>query len=52
MHDGSLATLTDVVEFYRRGGNANAHLSDDLRPLEMTDEDVANLVAFLEALSR
>ena len=52
VHDGSLATLTDVVEFYRRGGGANASLSPDLRPLDLTDEDVAHLVAFLEAQSR
>lgn len=52
MHDGSLTTLTDVVEFYRQGGNANGQLSADLRPLDLSDEDVAHLVAFLEALSR
>lgn len=52
MHDGSLGTLTEVVEFYRKGGNANASRSPDLQPLDLTDEDVAHLVAFLEALSR
>ena len=52
MHDGTLATLRDVVEFYRRGGNANANKSPHLVPLELSDTDVDNLVAFLEALSR
>jgi len=52
MHDGSLATLADVVEFYRRGGNDNPNRDPKLRPLELTDEDAAHLVAFLEALSR
>ena len=52
MHDGSLATLEEVVEFYREGGHANGNLSEHMKPLELTDEDVAHLVAFLEALSR
>ena len=53
MHDGSLATLEEVVEFYRRGGNPNPGLSEKIKPLDdMTDEDAANLVAFLKALTR
>jgi len=52
MHDGSLETLGDVVAFYRRGGNRNAHIAPELRPLDLTDEDAKNLVAFLRALSR
>ena len=51
MHDGSLATLAEVVEFYRRGGHPNSHLDERVRPLDMTDEDAFNLVAFLRALS-
>jgi cytochrome c peroxidase len=52
MHDGSLATLEDVVQFYRTGGQANSHLAPELAPIEMDDADAANLVAFLRALSR
>ena len=52
MHDGSLATLNDVVEFYKRGGNANDHLDPLLKPVEFTDADVAALIALLQALSR
>jgi cytochrome c peroxidase len=52
MHDGSLATLADVVQYYKRGGNPNDHLDPKLAPLELSDDDVAALVAFLEALSR
>ena len=52
MHDGSLATLEEVVEFYRGGGHANPHLDPVLEPVELTDADAANLVAFLRALSR
>ena len=51
MHDGSLATLRDVVEHYRRGGNPNPALSPLIRPLELSDADVDHLVAFLQCLS-
>jgi len=52
MHDGSLATLEEVVEFYRDGGLPNPNLSDRIAPIRLTDREAANLVAFLEALSR
>lgn len=51
MHDGSLATLKDVLEFYKRGGNPNDHLDPLLQPVEFSDADVTALIAFLEALS-
>lgn len=51
MHDGSLATLEEVVEFYRVGGRPNDRLDPLLEPIEMTPADAANLVAFLRALS-
>jgi len=52
MHDGSLATLEEVVAFYRQGGRPSTNLDARIAPLDMTDEDAANLVAFLRALSR
>lgn len=52
MHDGSVKTLEEVVAFYRRGGNKNPSLDPLLVPLDLTDEDASNLVAFLKALSR
>jgi len=52
MHDGSVATLEDIVAFYRGGGHANPGLDPVLAPLDMSAEDAANLVAFLKALSR
>lgn len=52
MHDGSLATLADVVAFYRRGANPNPWLDAEIAPIDMTDRDAENLVAFLKALSR
>jgi cytochrome c peroxidase len=50
MHDGSEATLMDVVNFYDRGGNKNDWLSEEIRPLNLSEQDKADLVAFLEAL--
>ena len=51
MHDGSLATLEEVIEFYDRSGNPNSHLDSELRPLHLTAEEKQALVAFLQALS-
>lgn len=51
MHDGSLATLRDVVEFYSRGGNPNPHRSPRVRPLGLSPRDVDAVVAFLETLN-
>lgn len=54
MHDGSLATLRDVVEFYSRGGNADAlpHPDPELAKLDLSENDKRHLIAFLEALSQ
>ncbi len=51
MHDGSLATLADVVERYNGGGIPNPHLDNELRPLHLTTEEKQELVAFLRSLS-
>ncbi|MFC1562520.1 cytochrome-c peroxidase [candidate division KSB1 bacterium] len=57
MHDGSLETLRDVVEHYDHGGvteeddPVNDFLSGGIRPLNLTDEQIDDLVAFLEALT-
>jgi cytochrome c peroxidase len=51
MHDGSVATLTDVVEFYNGGGRANPSLDHRIRPLGLTAAERADLVAFLGALT-
>jgi cytochrome c peroxidase len=50
MHDGSLASLRDVVEFYNRGGLANPWRSARLGPLGLSSQEVDDLVAFLNAL--
>jgi cytochrome c peroxidase len=50
MHDGSIATLEEVVAFYDSGGGANPNIDPRLKPLGLTDEEKAALVAFLRAL--
>jgi cytochrome c peroxidase len=50
MHDGSIATLREVVELYNRGGTKNPWLSAKIFPLGLTDEEMNALVAFMEAL--
>ena len=51
MHDGSLATLEDVVDYYDKGGNPNPGLDSDLHPLHLTGEEKHALVRFLRSLS-
>ena len=57
MHNGSLATLTDVVEFYNTGGHINGqaqnnpYLSDSIRPLNLDDQQKQELVEFMKALT-
>jgi cytochrome c peroxidase len=51
MHDGSLATLADVIEFYDKGGNANPHLDREIRPLRLTAQEKSALAAFLAAMN-
>ena len=51
MHDGSIATLADVVDFYDRGGRANPRLDPELRPLALGAEEKRDLVAFLRSLT-
>jgi len=57
MHDGSLKTLEEVVDFYNNGGRVNPDdpltpfLSGGIKPLDLSDEEKADLVAFLESLT-
>jgi cytochrome c peroxidase len=57
MHDGSLETLEDVVEFYDNGGRLRADdpvspfLSGGIRPLGLTEREERDLVEFLKALT-
>jgi len=51
MHDGSLKTLKDVVDFYAGGGNSSPSLDKEMRSLALSAQDRADLVQFLEALT-
>jgi cytochrome c peroxidase len=51
MHDGSLATLEDVVEFYDRGGIDNPQKDPLLKPLGLSLTEKQALVAFLRSLT-
>jgi cytochrome c peroxidase len=57
MHDGSVATLREVVVHYKNGGVTNEgdpindFLDGGMRPLNLTDQDIDDLVAFMEALT-
>jgi len=51
MHDGSLKTLDEVVDFYDKGGLPNKNLDQKIKKLNLTDQDKKDLVAFLNALS-
>lgn len=51
MHDGSLASLRDVLEFYNRGGVPNEALDPLIRPLGLSDAEIDDLLAFLQSLT-
>jgi cytochrome c peroxidase len=51
MHNGAFATLQQVVEFYNRGGIANENLDPLIKPLNLTEPEIADLTVFLESLT-
>ncbi|WP_081733850.1 cytochrome-c peroxidase [Methylomonas sp. 11b] len=51
MHDGSLPTLRKVVEFYNDGGIPNPNIAPGIRPLFLTDQEITDIVSFLESLT-
>jgi cytochrome c peroxidase len=51
MHDGSLATLEDVVDFYSDGGRPNPYLDPEIRPRNLTAEEKRAVAAFLRSLT-
>jgi cytochrome c peroxidase len=51
MHDGSLSTLREVIDFYNAGGGKQQPKSMLLRKLNLTEKERSDLVAFLESLS-
>lgn len=51
MHDGSVATLSEVIELYNRGGVARESRSVLIFPLHLSEDEKADLIAFLETLT-
>ncbi len=50
MHDGSLKSLEQVVDFYDRGGGPNPALDSRIQPLGLSDDEKKALIAFLSSL--
>ncbi|QOZ29006.1 cytochrome-c peroxidase [Bradyrhizobium sp. CCBAU 51753] len=51
MHDGSVATLDDVIELYNKGGVDRPSRSPDIKPLSLTASEKDDLIAFLQTLT-
>ncbi len=51
MHDGSLKTLRAVVDYYIGRGNSNPHLDPEMKKINLTPMDRADLLEFLSSLT-
>jgi cytochrome c peroxidase len=51
MHDGSMATLEEIIEFYSEGGRTNPSLDSEIRPRNFSAEEKRALAAFLRSLT-
>ena len=51
MHDGSLATLDEVIEHYNSGGKNHINQSEHIKPLKLSVAEKEDLLAFLKALT-
>jgi cytochrome c peroxidase len=51
MHDGSLHTLWDVMDHYNKGGETNTYLDGGIEPLNLSESEINDVVAFLFALT-
>lgn len=49
MHDGTLASVRDVIVHYNTGGAKRPSLSDEMKPLNLTESEIDDLVAFLKS---
>ena len=50
-HDGSAATLADVIRFYNQGGNANTNRDWELQAINLTEAEQKDLIEFLKCLT-
>ena len=51
MHDGSLQTLREVIDYYDKGGTLSPHLSPDMKPLKLTEQEKTDLIEFMQSLT-
>jgi len=51
MHDGSIKSLAEIVEFYNQGGIPNNNLSEYVKPLNLTESEKTDLIDFLRSLT-
>jgi len=50
-HDGSAATLLDVVKLYAKGGESKTNVSEDLATIKLNNQEMDDIVAFMQALT-
>lgn len=51
MHDGSLATLSDVIDQYAKGGRGDPSADVQIKPFEISAAEKEDLLLFLNALT-
>ena len=51
MHDGSLKTLEEVMDFYNKGGEPNPNLDGGIRPLNLTKEEISDVIEWMRSLT-
>ncbi len=51
MHDGSIPTLEAVLDLYNRGGITRPSRAEHIRPLDLSQQEKADLIAFLQTLN-
>ncbi len=50
MHDGSLKTLSEVIEHYSKGGNKHVNQSVIIQPFILSSQEKKEIISFLESL--
>lgn len=51
MHDGTMKTLKEVVDYYAGGANSNANLDMEIKKITLSGKERSDLVEFLESLT-
>ena len=51
MHNGSIKTLEEVIKHYDKGGDKNRYIDNKIFPLHLTQQEKADLLAFMKALT-